>query len=95
MKMKILTSFGIMLGESDKCKGMLHEKSFLLSQVCKLTDSLQSLPESRVFKTNPETLSAPRDYHSGLQDGCIVKACPELLEKLVLSFVANLWGALT
>lgn len=51
--------------------------------------------ESSVFEANPETLSTPTDYHSGLQDGCIVKAFPELLEKLVLSFVANLWGALT
>lgn len=84
-----------MLGESDKCKGKPHEKFFLLSQVSKLMDSLQSFLESRVFEANPETLSAPTDYDSRLQNGRIVNAFPELLKKLVLSFVANLWGALT
>lgn len=44
-EMEILTSFCIVLGESDKCKRMLHEKSCILSQVCKLTDSPQSLPQ--------------------------------------------------
>lgn len=43
-ELKILATFGIMLGEADKYEEMSHEKSFLLIQVCRLTGSLQSLP---------------------------------------------------
>lgn len=71
--MKILTSFGILLGESGKCKGTVCEKLVLLSQVCKLTESPQSLPWIQGICGKPRNLVVLRIITVGYKMGAQLK----------------------